>query len=91
MVDPRDIGKGGTFVVTDISERKKIADALKESEAKYREVLQNTQSIIIRMDTSGNITFFNHFALSFFDYTSDEVIGKNVVGTIVPQKARFRS
>jgi len=88
MVDPRDIGKGGTFVVTDISERKKIADALKESEAKYREVLQNTQSIIIRMDTSGNITFFNHFALSFFDYTSDEVIGKNVVGTIVPQKAR---
>jgi len=88
MVDQRDIGKGGTFVVTDISERKKIADALKESEAKYREVLQNTQSIIIRMDTSGNVTFFNHFALSFFDYTSDEVIGKNVVGTIVPQKAR---
>ncbi len=88
MVDPRDIGKGGTFVVTDISERKKIADALKESEAKYREVLQNTQSIIIRMDTSGNITFFNHFALSFFDYSSEEVIGKNVVGTIVPQKAR---
>jgi diadenylate cyclase len=88
MVDQRDIGKGGTFVVTDISERKRIADALKESEAKYREVLQNTQSIIIRMDTSGNITFFNHFALSFFDYTSDEVIGKNVVGTIVPQKAR---
>ena len=89
MVDQRDIGKGGTFVVTDISERRKIADALKESEAKYREVLQNTQSIIIRMDTSGNITFFNHFALSFFDYTSDEVIGKNVVGTIVPQKARL--
>jgi PAS domain S-box-containing protein len=88
MVDQRDIGKGGTFVVTDISERKKIADALKESEAKYREVIQNTQSIIIRMDTLGTITFFNHFALSFFDYTSDEVIGKNVIGTIVPQKTR---
>jgi diadenylate cyclase len=88
LVDPHDSGKGGTFVVTDISERRKIADALKESEAKYREVLQNTQSIIIRMDTLGNITFFNHFALSFFDYPSDEVIGKNVIGTIVPQKTR---
>jgi PAS domain S-box-containing protein len=88
MADQRDISKGGTFVVTDISDRRKITDALKESEAKYREVLQNTQSIILRMDTNGNITFFNHFALSFFDYTSDEVIGKNVVGTIVPQKAR---
>jgi PAS domain S-box-containing protein len=88
MADQRDFRKGGTFVVTDISEKRKIADALKESEAKYREVLQNTQSIIIRMDTLGNITFFNHFALSFFDFTSDEVIGKNVIGTIVPQKAR---
>jgi PAS domain S-box-containing protein len=86
VVDPRDIGKGGTFVVTDISEKRKISDALKESEAKYREVIQNTQSIIIRMDTMGNITFFNHFALQFFDYTSDEVIGKNVIGTIVPTK-----
>ncbi|MCK9592789.1 MAG: PAS domain S-box protein [Methanoregula sp.] len=88
VTDPRDISKGGTFVVTDLSEKRKIADALKESEAKYREVLQNTQSIIIRIDTSGNITFINHFALSFFDYTSDEIINKNVIGTIVPKKTR---
>jgi PAS domain S-box-containing protein len=87
-VDPRLTGMAGTFVVTDVSEKKKIADALKESEARYREVIQNTQNIIIRMDTQGNITFFNRFALSFFDYTSDEVIGKNVVGTIVAEKAR---
>jgi PAS domain S-box-containing protein len=87
-VDPGLTGMGGTFVVTDISEKRKIADALKESEARYREVIQNTQNIIIRMDTQGNITFFNRFALSFFDYTSDEVIGKNVVGTIVAEKSR---
>jgi PAS domain S-box-containing protein len=86
MNDPRDISQGGTFIVTDISEKKKIADALKESEAKYREVLTNTQSIIIRMDMQGIITFFNNFALSFFDYSSEDVIGKNVIGTIVPQK-----
>ena len=86
--DPRDIDRGGTFVVTDISEKRRIADALKESEARYREVLLNTQSIIIRMDTRGNITFFNNFALTFFDYTSDDITGKNVVGTIVPEKAR---
>jgi len=87
-VDPRDIGKGGTFIVTDVSEKRRMADALKESEARYREVLQNTQSIIIRMDTQGTITFFNRFALAFFDYTADEVIGKNVVGTIVAEKSR---
>src|SRR5512137_62238 len=88
MTDPRDICRGGTFIVTDISERRRIADALKDSEAKYREVLTNTQSIIIRMDMQGTITFFNNFALSFFDYSSEDVIGKNVIGTIVPQKTR---
>jgi diadenylate cyclase len=87
-LDPRDVLKGGTFVATDISDRRKLADALKKSEAKYRETVQNTQSIIIRIDTQGTITFFNTFALSFFDYTSDEVIGKNVVGTIIPVKSR---
>jgi diadenylate cyclase len=87
-LDTRDISKGGTFVVTDISEKQKIAEALKDSEARYREVIQNTQSIILRMDLQGTITFFNHYALAFFDYTSDEVIGKNVNSTIVPAKTR---
>jgi PAS domain S-box-containing protein len=88
LLDPRDIKCGGTFIATDISEKQKLVDALKESEARYREVLKNTQSIIIRMDLQGNITFFNNYALTFFDYTSEEVIGKNVVDTIVPQKPR---
>ena len=35
------------------------------------------------MDTIGNITFFNSFAEKFFGFTKDEIIGKNVVGTIV--------
>jgi PAS domain S-box-containing protein len=87
-IDPRDLSKGGTFVATDISERKKLADALKESEAKYREMMQNTQSIILRIDTQGDIVFFNTYALAFFDYTAEEVIGKNVVGTIIPLKTR---
>ncbi len=87
-LDPGDVAKGGTFIVTDISDRKKLANALKESEAKYREMVQNTQSVIIRIDTQGTITFFNTFALSFFDYSPEEVIGKNVVGTIIPQKTR---
>jgi PAS domain S-box-containing protein len=89
-LDPRDITRGGSFVVTDISEKQAIADALKASEAKYREILQNSQSIILRMDTKGVITFFNTYALTFFDYASEDVIGKNVIGTIVPQKTRVQ-
>jgi diadenylate cyclase len=88
LIDPRDVAKGGTFIVTDTAEKKKLADTLRESEAKYRDLLQNTQSIIIRMDLQGTITFCNTYALAFFDYAGEDLIGKNVVGTIVPQKTR---
>jgi diadenylate cyclase len=88
VVDPRDIAKGGTFIVTDSTEKTALSESLRKSEAKYRDLLQNTQSIIIRMDLQGRITFFNTYALTFFDYASEDVIGKNVVGTIVSQKSR---
>lgn len=88
LLDPRDIAKGGTFIVTDITEKRSMAESLRQSEAKYRDLLANTQSIIIRMDLQGTITFFNNYALTFFDYASEDVIGKNVVGTIVSQNIR---
>jgi len=71
-------------VVRDITERKLAEEILKESEEKYRELVENANSIILKLDTSGNVTFFNEFAQRFFGYTSDEIIGKHAVGTIVP-------
>ena len=88
MSDSRDIAKGGTFIVTDITEKKTMSEALRKSEAKYRDLLANTQTIIVRMDLQGTITFLNTYALAFFDYASEDIIGKNVVGTIVSQKSR---
>ena len=88
LIDPLDAKKGGTVVVTDISERKKMRDALKESEAKYRDMMANAQSIIIRMDLQGTITYVNTFAAAFFDYSESDLVGKNVTGTIVPEKNR---
>jgi PAS domain S-box-containing protein len=54
------------------------------SEARYRELMQNANSIILRIDAQGNITFFNEFAEQVFGFTAAEVIGRPVVGTIVP-------
>jgi len=73
------------ITVQDITKRKRTEDILQESEKKYRELVQNTNVIVLRMDINGRITFFNEFAQKFFGYTKDEILGKNVVGTIVPE------
>jgi two-component system cell cycle sensor histidine kinase/response regulator CckA len=73
-------------MVEDITEQKKAQESLQRSEVKYRELVQNANSIILRMDSQGKVTFFNEFAQRFFGYTEDEILGRSVVGTIVPEK-----
>ncbi|MFC1515645.1 ATP-binding protein [Thermodesulfobacteriota bacterium] len=57
---------------------------LQESEKKYRELVENANSIIMRRDVHGTITFFNEFAQRFFGYTEKEILGQNMVGTLLP-------
>jgi PAS domain S-box-containing protein len=68
----------------EIKERKLTEGALRESEEKYRELIQYSNSIILRINNEGRITYANDYALNFFGYSYDEIIGKSVVGTIVP-------
>ncbi len=65
--------------------RNRAEEALLESEIKYRELVQNANSIIFRMDTEGKFTFVNEFTQEFFGFTEDELLGKSLVGTIVPE------
>ncbi len=68
----------------DITDRRGAEEAVRASDQKYRELVESANNIILRMDSRGTITFFNEFAQKFFGYESDEIIGKNIVGTIVP-------
>jgi len=57
---------------------------IQESEKKYRELVENANSIIMRRDIEGNITFFNEFAQNLFGFTEKEILGKSLEGTIFP-------
>ena len=57
---------------------------LKDSERRYREVVQNVNSAILRWKQDGIITFVNEFAQTFFGYREDEIIGRHV-SMFVPQ------
>ncbi len=69
----------------DITDQKKADEALRASEEKYRELVQHANSIILRFDIQGRITFFNEFAQSFFGFTETEILNRNVIGSIVPE------
>ena len=67
------------------AELQHYVDQLQRSEEKYREFIENANSIILRRDTSGNLIYINDFAQQFFGYREEEVLGHHVVGTIVPE------
>ncbi|SPF39233.1 putative Histidine kinase [Syntrophobacter sp. SbD1] len=71
--------------LTGILTRKQAETALAASEHKYRELVENADSIIIKSDPRGKIVFLNEFAQKFFGYREDEIIGKGWLETILPE------
>jgi len=63
----------------------KTEEALKISEENYHDLIENANSIILNFDKNGNILSLNNFGLRFFDYSEEEINGKNIVGTILPE------
>jgi PAS domain S-box-containing protein len=60
-------------------------EMLHVSEDKYRQLVENADCIILQITIDGKITFFNEFAQKFFGYTERQILGKNIIGTIVPE------
>jgi len=71
-------------LVRRIEDQDRVEMALAESEKKYRDLVESANSVIMRWKPDGTVTFFNAYAQKFFGFTEAEIIGSNVVGTIVP-------
>jgi PAS domain S-box-containing protein len=65
----------------------KVRMALRESEAKFRSVMESAIDAIISGDVSGNIRAWNSAATALFQYTEEEVIGRPIE-LIIPERFR---
>ncbi|MFQ5753084.1 MAG: PAS domain S-box protein, partial [bacterium] len=63
-------------VLRDITVRKKVEDALRESEMRFRAVTQSANEAIISSNSHGNIITWNLGAQTIFGYREEEVLGK---------------
>jgi two-component system NtrC family sensor kinase len=61
----------------DITERKKMEDALYQSEEKYRTILKNMQEGYFEVDLAGNLTFVNDAMCENLRFAREELIGMN--------------
>ena len=69
---------GGELVTcVDITERKLAEEALRQSEEKYRNILESMQEGYFEVDLAGNCTFVNDAELRNIGYTREELNGMN--------------
>ena len=64
-------------LVRDITERKRAEDALRQSEEKYRNILENMQEGYFELDLAGNYTFANDAECRNIGYPKEEMVGMN--------------
>lgn len=67
-----------TGVVHDLTERARVNEQLRASEARWRAVIDSAIDGIIVIDPDGSIEAFNPAATRLFGYEEGEVIGRNV-------------
>ena len=61
----------------DVTERKQAEEALRNSEEKYRNIIENMQEGYFELDLSGNYTFVNDAECINIGYSKEELIGMN--------------
>jgi diadenylate cyclase len=87
-VDPEDPSQGHIVVGQDMTEYHRIRDLLRRSELRYQDLIDNAHSIILRVDPQGIVRFINRFGETFFGYSADEIVGRHLLGTILPERSK---
>ncbi len=62
----------------DISERKRKDEELRQSESKYRELVENHNDVIFSVDAAGVIGYISPAIIAITGFSPEEVVGRNL-------------
>jgi PAS domain S-box-containing protein len=79
-----DLARVNELLQKDIDDRKLAEDALRESEERYRIVVENASDAVFRTDNNGIFTFVNPAMVRISGYEEAEIIGKHYLLFIHP-------
>lgn len=72
-------------VVRDITELKRVEEALRKSEERYRELFENANDIVYTHDLAGRFTSFNNAGQRITGYEREELLQLNVFQIVVEE------
>jgi PAS domain S-box-containing protein len=87
-VDPSDLSKGAIFTVLDITERKQAENVLKESEQRFRAVLEAVPDLMLVLDSEGTYREVFTAKPELLYAPADQVIGKKIHDVLPPENAK---
>jgi|GEM_PF-1359640 len=67
--------------------KKQAEETVKESEKKYRTLVENMNEGLIHVDGDGKIQFINDRIVQMLGFTSDELVGKSAISPLIFEKA----
>ncbi|MBF0619407.1 MAG: PAS domain S-box protein [Candidatus Omnitrophica bacterium] len=75
----------GMIFAASYSERRTAEEKLAESELRYRELVEGTDDLVTRVDSSGNLTYVNQAAEKIFGIKADACVGRAAFEFVHPE------